>query len=70
MSTPILEMRVSWVICDEGGDLFEGMTEECKAWLDGYHSLMDGVSTRYADDDLDKAADAGMEYAKSHGSPI
>ena len=70
MNSPCMEMRVSWVICDNDGDLFEGTTEECKAWLDGYHSLIEGVSTRYADDDLDKAADAGMEYAKSHGALI
>ena len=70
MSIPCMEIRTSWVICSGSEDLFEGTLEECKAWLDGYSSLMEGVSTRYANDNMDKAATAGMEYAKNHGAPI
>ncbi len=70
MSTPCMEVRTSWVIYSGSSDLFEGSIDECKAWLDGYRSLMEGVSTRYAEDDLDKAAAAGMEYAKKNGAPI
>ena len=54
----------------DGKIVFHGSYAACKAFMDSYNDLFEGVSNNYADAARQDAAERGMALAKEHGAPV